>query len=118
MYYIFRNDNDFGFKCSEIHEIIESDILISDEIYQQFFSLQCLGKLFRLKDINGTTFEEIFEEYQPDNDDSENKPLSEIDLLKQRIEELEALIASIKTVDNALLLDAGVVGSVQSTEND
>ena len=45
----------------------------------------------------------------------QNKPVSEIDELKQRIADLEAVIASIKAVDDALILDAGVVGSVQST---
>lgn len=63
MYYIFQNGDDFGFKCDEIHEITESDVLISDEIYQHFFDIQSNGKLLRIKNINGTTFEEIFEEY-------------------------------------------------------
>ena len=66
MYYIFQNGDDFGFKCDEIHEITEFDILISNEIYQQFFDTQCCGKSLRIKDINGTTFEEIFEEYMPE----------------------------------------------------
>jgi hypothetical protein len=65
MYYIFQNDNNFGFKCDDIHEIIETDVLISDEIYQQFFEVQSNGISLRIKDINGTTFEEIFEEYVP-----------------------------------------------------
>lgn len=63
MYYIFQNGDYFGFKCNEIHEITESDVLISDEIYQQFFDLQSSGKSFRVKNINGTTFEDMFEEY-------------------------------------------------------
>lgn len=63
MYYIFQNGNDFGFKCDEIHEITESDVLISDEIYQRFFELQSSGKMLRVKNINGVIFEEIFEEY-------------------------------------------------------
>ena len=71
MYYIFQNGDDFGFKCDEIHEITESDILISDEIYRQFFDVLCgnegcCGKSLRIKNINGTTFEEIFEEYMPE----------------------------------------------------
>ena len=66
MYYLFQNEDDFGFKCDVIHEIAETDIPIGDEIYQQFFNLQCDGKSLRIKDINGTTFEEIFEEYTPE----------------------------------------------------
>lgn len=63
MYYIFQTSDAFGFKCDEIHEITESDRLISDTIYQQFFDAQCAGKLLRLKNIDGTSFEDIFEEY-------------------------------------------------------
>lgn len=66
MYYIFQNGDDFGFKCNEIHEIAETDIPIGDDVYQQFFDLQCNGKSLRIKDINGTTFDEIFEEYTPE----------------------------------------------------
>lgn len=66
MYYIFQNGDDFGFKCDEIHEIAETDIPIGDDVYQQFFNLQCDGKSLRIKDINGTTFDEIFEEYTPE----------------------------------------------------
>ena len=66
MYYIFQNGDDFGFKCDEIHEIAETDIPISDDVYQQFFDLQCDGKSLRIKDVNGTTFDEIFEEYTPE----------------------------------------------------
>lgn len=67
MYYIFQNGDDFGFKSDEVHEIVDTDVLISDEIYQQFFDTQCCGKSLRIKDINGTTFEEIFEEYVPEH---------------------------------------------------
>lgn len=66
MYYIFQNGDDFGFKCDEIHEIAETDIPIGDDVYQQFFDLQCNGKSLRIKNINGTTFDEIFEEYTPE----------------------------------------------------
>lgn len=66
MYYIFQDGEEFGFKCDEIHEIAETDIPISTEIYQQFFDTQCCGVSLRIKDINGTTFEEIFEEYVPE----------------------------------------------------
>ena len=109
-------NNDVCFKDDNINLITDVDIPVSDEIYVMFFEQQSYGKQFKIKNIQGTTFEEIFEEYQPENDGIQQT--SEIDELKQRIEELEALIKSIKTVDNALLLDTGVVGSVQSTEND
>ena len=95
MYYIFQNGDDFGFKCDEIHEITESDILISDDIYQRFFDEQCRGKLLKVKDVNGETFEEIFEEYQLTNEDLGERPLSETDELKQRVAQLEAMVETL-----------------------
>ena len=95
MYYIFQNGDDFGFKCDEIHEITESDVLISDEIYQHFFDLQSSGKLLRVKNIKGTTFEGIFEEYQLVNESLKEQPLSETEELKQRIAQLEAMVETL-----------------------
>lgn len=95
MYYIFQNGDDFGFKCDEIHKITESDILISDEIYRQFFDVQCgneeyCGKSLRIKNINGTTFEEIFEEYCPEHEEmAEDK----IFRLEARLTELDHMVA-------------------------
>lgn len=62
MYYIFQTENDFGFKCDEIHEITETDVVISNDIHQHFLDEQAQGKTFVIKNINGTTFDEIFEE--------------------------------------------------------
>ena len=94
MYYIFQNGDDFGFKCDEIHEITESDILISDEIYRQFFNMQCgdeecCGKCLKIKDINGTTFEEIFEEYVPEYAETTEEKLIR---LKARLLETDHMV--------------------------
>lgn len=90
MYYIFQNGDDFGFKCNEIHEITESDMLISDEIYQRFFDEQCGGRLLRVKNINGTTFEEIFEEYVIEYEETtEDKFLR----LNNRLTEIDHMVA-------------------------
>ena len=95
MYYIFQNGDDFGFKCDGFHEITEFDIAISDEIYQQFFGAQCgsngcCGKSFKIKDINGTTFEEIFEEYCPEYEETiEDKIIR----LNTRLTELDHMVA-------------------------
>ena len=95
MYYIFQNGDDFGFKCDEIHKITEFDILISDEIYQQFFDAQSSGQMLRVKNINGKTFTEIFEEYQVINEDQNKLPLSETEELKQRVAQLEAMVETL-----------------------
>lgn len=89
MYYIFQNDDDFGFKSDEVHEITEIDVLISDEIYQQFFDTQCCGKSLRIKNINGTTFEEIFEEYVPEHVETTEEKIIR---LKNRLSETDHMV--------------------------
>ncbi len=64
MYYITKIDDDgsIGFKVDGIHEILETDIEISDENYKRYFDEQTQGKQFIINDIHGDTFEEIFQE--------------------------------------------------------
>lgn len=115
MKFIATNDlNEVCFKDDSINIITDTDILISDEIYAMFFEQQTIGKQFKIKNIQGTTFEEIFEEYQPEYESPDSQQ-SEIDILKQRIADLEALVASFKPINDALVLDAGVVASNEST---
>ena len=95
MHYITICEDSFGFKVPDIHIITDEDKLISDDIYNHFFEEQAQGKSFRLKDINGTTFEEIFEEYQPVNEDLDEQPLSETEELKQRVAQLEAMVQAL-----------------------
>lgn len=117
MKFIAINDfNEICFKDDSINIITDTDTPISDEIYAMFFEQQSMGKQFKIKNLEGTTFEEIFEEYQPESpEDDSNQQLSEIDKLKQRIADLESMLQSIRPVVDALVLDAGVVGSEQST---
>lgn len=65
MKYVFKIDNGIGFKDSSINEILSSDIKISNDIYNAFFQNQSQGKQYNIKNINGTTFDEIFEEILP-----------------------------------------------------
>lgn len=60
--YLSGNGTNFGFKHSKINTINEDDVLISNEVYNKFFELQEQGKQFIVKNKNGVTFEEIFEE--------------------------------------------------------
>ena len=62
MYYLSGSGENFTFKHKKIHKILEDDVLISDEVYNRFFELQEQGKQFIVKNKNGSTFEEIFEE--------------------------------------------------------
>lgn len=95
MYYITICKNGFGFKVPDIHIITDEDRYISDEIYSRFFEEQAKGKSFRIKDINGLTFEEIFEEYQVINENLDEQPLSETEELKQRVAQLEEMVRAL-----------------------
>lgn len=98
MYYIFQDGDNFGFKCDDIHEITEADVLISDEIYQHFFDVQCRGKSLRIKDIHGTTFEEIFEEYVPEYIETTEEKLIR---LKARLLETDHMV--VECYEHSLL---------------
>lgn len=83
MKYIFVNEDGFGFKDPEINEILERDVQISDEIYNTFFNLQSDGKQFKIKEINGVTFWDIFEEVIPE-------PVEQGEVEPSPIEKLQA----------------------------
>ena len=96
MKFITTNDlNEICFKDDDINIITDADRLISDEIYTMFFYQQSMGKQFRIKDIEGATFEEIFEEYQPTNEGIEEQPISETEELKRRVAQLEAMVEAL-----------------------
>ena len=60
-------NNNFGFVTKEIHEIIETDILITNEDYDTFFEMQSQGKQFKLKETpTGTGLFDYIEEYAPE----------------------------------------------------
>lgn len=96
MKFIGVNDlNEICFKDDSINIITDIDEPISDEIYNMFFEQQSIGKQFKIKNIKGTTFEEIFEDYQPINDVLDEKPLSETEELKRRVAQLETMVQTL-----------------------
>ena len=96
MKFIATNDfNEICFKDDNVNIITDSDVLISDEIYNTFFEQQSLGKQFKIKNIDGDTFEEIFEEYQQEINDLEEQQLTETEELKQRVSQLEAMVETL-----------------------
>ena len=96
MKFITTNDlNEVCFKDDSINIITDEDILISDKIYAMFFEQQSIGKQFKVKNLKGDTFEEIFEEYQQIYEDLNEQPISETDELKQRIANLEAMVEAL-----------------------
>jgi hypothetical protein len=54
------NDNKAGFKDPSINTILDTDVPISDEFYNRYLTEESQGKEFRIANIHGTTFEEIF----------------------------------------------------------
>lgn len=86
------------FKHPEINEILETDKEISDEIYRQFFLYQSQGKQFKVKDITGQTFEEIFEELIPELVPVEPSDIEKLkqenQLLKAQLEQTNADLAA------------------------
>ena len=96
MKFVTINDlNEICFKDDNINNITDTDTPISDEIYAMFFAQQTMGKQFKIKNITGITFEEIFEEYQPIEDNSNDDFISATDELKQRIAKLEAMVEAL-----------------------
>ena len=53
------------FFLSDTNEGFEVSKELTEEVYNQLETNRSQGKVYKLKNINGTTFEEIFEEYKP-----------------------------------------------------
>ncbi|WP_251860385.1 hypothetical protein [Clostridium sp. Marseille-Q2269] len=92
MKYLYIDGEDFGFKDSKTNKILETDMAIHDGIYNRFFQEQSQGKQFKIKNINGTTFEEIFEEVIPEPSDLIPVEPSPIEKLQQENKELKKQI--------------------------
>ena len=97
MYYLSNADENIGFKVEGIHEILSTDVKISDELYAEFFEMQNAGNQYAIKNIDGTTFEEIFEVVAII---TTPLPPSELEILQAKFDALEA-----KTVANEGAID-------------
>ena len=86
MKYLIYSDSTVGFKDDSINEILLTDVKISDEIYNKYFEESTKGKCFKILDINGETFEDIFQEVEfvlPP------LPKTKVDILQERVDALE-----------------------------
>lgn len=88
-YLSIKNESLFFFKDDSINEVLETDILINQDIYSEFFKRQDEGKVFRIKNQNGITFNEIFEEVNPTVEDNNTMSYT----LEERIKALELAYA-------------------------
>jgi hypothetical protein len=109
------NDNQLpAFKDDEINQIIDTDIAISDDIYNQFFEQRAQGKQYKVKNMSGTTFEEIFEEYTPDPvkrgpTDVEISQQQNAQLLLQSAQQAQ-IISDLQTQNAAIMLQMAQMG--------
>lgn len=102
MKYIFYSSNEnFGFKEDSINEISSTDVRISDELYNKFFQMQSQGKQYRLKDVNSSTFEDMFEEYIVPS--TPVQP-SETEIMQQTIDSQAQQIKSLQDAVDKLVL--------------
>ena len=66
-YYLRIEEDNFGFVVDTIHEILDTDIKITNEDYNSFFELQSQGKQFKLKkNPTGNSLFDYIEEYIPE----------------------------------------------------
>ena len=78
------------FFLSDTNEGFEVSKELTEEVYNELESNKKVGKTYKLKNINGTTFEEIFEEHIPEIEIKEEIGLEEIALDHEfRISKLE-----------------------------
>ena len=95
-----KEENQFGFK-DETDEILNSDIEIDQEDYNNFFDLKSIGKQFRLKETpTGKGLFDYVEEYAPEINQVDPVP-SETDILKEKVNVLEKENADL-LLDSAL----------------
>lgn len=100
MHYIRVENEEFGFVVEGIHEILKTDIEISNEDYNKFFKLQSQGKQFRIKNQFAKTLFEIVEEYKQVTEDM---PI--IITLDDRVDALEKENADLTFI----LMEKGVI---------
>lgn len=105
MYYLTKGEDptDFGFKLKGVNEILETDIPISKEIHDEFMKQQCEGKQFKIKNPEGKSFTDIFEEFIPKTIILKSK-------LDERIDNIEKENELIKmAIDDVIFSQGGLL---------
>lgn len=59
-YYLSNTDDVLSFKVEGMHDLAPGDVPVSHEIHEQYFQTS-ITKQVTLKNINGASFEEIFQ---------------------------------------------------------
>lgn len=96
-FYLRTENNKIEFLTNEIHEIKNTDMLLSDEEYNEFFELQSQGKQYRLKEAVTYTLPPSLFDYV---EEFVNEPVvaEEVVTLESLKTEIEALKTEIETM--------------------
>lgn len=108
-YYLRKEENDLpSFLIKGIHKIEATDKSISDEFYNEILEYLSTGKMLKIKNIEGTNLNEIFEEYTLDDssnpfvEEQNNISLAIAEMYEEftnKIEELEKRLAKYEGVN-------------------
>lgn len=105
--YIRMGSGKFSFITDDIHEIVETDVLISEEDYKSFFKKQGSGSQFKLKE-NITQKSDLglfdyLEEFTPQPTEQLVYRPTEVELLKEELEKLKTEAEDNKAKLNRVL---------------
>ncbi len=85
---MFITDNEYGEFIIISDNVYPNSIELGEGIFLKYIENVNQGKSYKLVDINGETFEEIFEEIMP-------IPIVKVPTLEQRMEALETLMMGV-----------------------
>ncbi len=85
---MFIKDNEHGEFIITSDNVYKNSIELGEGIFLKYIENVNQGKGYKLVDINGETFEEIFEEIVP-------IPIVDVPTLEQRMEALEAALMGV-----------------------
>ncbi len=85
---MFITDNEYGEFIIISDNVYKNSIELGEGIFLKYIENVNQGKSYKLVDINGETFEEIFEEIMP-------IPIVKVPTLEQRMEALETLMMGV-----------------------
>ncbi len=85
---MFITDNEYGEFIITSDNVYKNSIELGEGIFLKYIKNVNQGKSYKLVDINGETFEKIFEEIMP-------IPIVKVPTLEQRMEALETLMMGV-----------------------
>ncbi|WP_102400220.1 hypothetical protein [Haloimpatiens massiliensis] len=87
IYISIQNENEFLFRNSNVEQIEANDVPVKEEIYLEYLQRE-INEKFKIKNLQGSTFEEIFEEVEPEPIEPREVEPSSQELLAQQVANL------------------------------